>query len=138
MIRLLTNLETRNRKLLQIVLVGQPELCEVLDRTDLRQLKQRVGTHVTLSPLDLNETESYIKGRIEKAVQGNFIKFEESAIRVIHELSNGMPRRINYLCGHVIAGASDARVRRVDAKVVKAALGIRPRGLLGWFQRGRA
>jgi general secretion pathway protein A len=138
MIRLLTNLETRNRKLLQIVLVGQPELCEVLDRNDLRQLKQRVGTHVTLDSLDLDETESYIKGRIEKTVNGNFIKFEGSAIQVIHDLSNGMPRRINQLCGQIIAFAAEARVRRVDGKLVKAALGIRPSGILSWFQRGRA
>ena len=138
MIRLLTNLETRNRKLLQIVLVGQPELCDLLDRNDLRQLKQRVGTHVQLQPLDLDETESYIKGRIEKAVNGNFIKFEDSAIRVIHELSNGMPRRINDLCGKVISGAAEARVRRVDSKVVKSALGIKQRGVWSWLQRGRS
>ncbi|NDG84583.1 MAG: AAA family ATPase [Proteobacteria bacterium] len=135
MIRLLTNLETRNRKLLQIVLVGQPELCAILERNELRQLKQRVGAHANLEPLDATETGKYVRSRIERAVNGNFIKFEDSSIRVIHELSSGMPRRINQVCGRIITYAAEVRARRVDGALVKEALGMRPRGLMAWFQR---
>ncbi len=136
MIRLLTNLETRNRKLLQIVLVGQPELVGILARPDLRQLAQRVAVHSNLNPLCAEETARYIQGRIEKVVNGNFIRFEDSAVRVIHELSGGMPRRINHLCGRVIAFAAEARVRRIDGALAKRALGIKPRGFWALFQRG--
>jgi len=138
MIRLLTNLETRNRKLLQIVLVGQPELCTLLDRSELRQLKQRVAAHANLCPLDAGETGKYVRSRIERAVHGNFIKFEDSSIRVIHQLSNGMPRRINQICGRIITYAAETRARRVDGNLAKEALGIRSRGLLAWFQRSGA
>ncbi|NDF14734.1 AAA family ATPase [bacterium] len=137
-IRLLTNLETKTQKLLQIILVGQPELNETLDRVDLRQLKQRVGTHATLRPFDVSECERYIKGRIEQVVNGNFIKFDISAIKAIHELSAGIPRRINHICEQVIMEAQERRVRLIDSHQVREALGIKSRNLFSFLQRGRS
>jgi general secretion pathway protein A len=136
-IRLLTNLETKSQKLLQIVLVGQPELNEVLDRPELRQLKQRIGNHARLHPLDSAECERYIKSRIEQVVNGNFIKFDVSAIKAIHELSGGIPRRINHICEQVIMDAQDKRVRLIEAHLVREALGIKARTLFSFLQKGR-
>jgi len=135
-IRLLTNLETKTRKLLQIVLVGQPELNELLDRPDLRQLKQRIGTHAKLTGLDRVETERYVKSRIEQVVKGNFIKFDSSSVRVIHELSGGIPRRINQVCEQVIWVAESRRVRLVDATLAKDALGIKSKSIFSIFHKG--
>ena len=137
-IRLLTNLETKTRKLLQIVLVAQPELNDVLDRSDLRQLKQRIGVHASLSGLDCIETEKYIKSRIEQVVNGNFIKFDSSSIKVIHELSNGTPRRINQICEQIIYFAESRRVRLIDANLVREALGIKPKTIFSLFQKGNS
>jgi general secretion pathway protein A len=135
-IRLLTNLETRTRKLLQIILVGQPELNEVLDRPDLRQLKQRIGVHARLHPLDRSETERYIKSRIEQVVKGNFIKFDSSAVKAIHELSCGIPRRINQICERILGYSETRRVRLVDSSLVRDALGIKSKSFFSIFQRG--
>lgn len=137
-IRLLTNLETKTRKLLQIILVGQPELNEILDRPDLRQLKQRIGTHASLSGLDRSETDRYIKSRIEQVVKGNFIKFDPASVRAIHELSAGVPRRINQICERILAFAEVSRARLVDASTVREALGIKPKSIFSIFQRGSA
>ena len=136
-IRLLTNLETKTQKLLQIVLVGQPELIATLDRPEIRQLKQRVGVHTTLRGLDVVETEKYIKSRIEQVVNGNFIKFDVSAVKVIHELSNGVPRRINHLCEQIIIAAQVKRTRLIESKFVCEALGIKPKGIFSFLQKGR-
>ncbi|MBU6152769.1 MAG: AAA family ATPase [Bdellovibrionales bacterium] len=135
-IRLLTNLETRTRKLLQIILVGQPELNEILDRPDLRQLKQRIGAHAQLHALDRNETERYIKSRIEQVVKGSFIKFDPSSIRAIHELSAGTPRRINQICERVLAFSEMRRIRLVEASVVRESLGIKSKSIFSIFQGG--
>jgi general secretion pathway protein A len=137
-IRLLTNLETKTQKLLQIILVGQPELTETLDRNELRQLKQRIGTHSRLRPLDVSECERYIKSRIEQVVNGNFIKFDITAIKAIHELSGGIPRRINHICQQVIMEAQEKRVRLIDGQQVREALGIRSRNLFSFLHRGRS
>jgi len=137
-IRLLTNLETKTRKLLQIVLVGQPELNELLDRADLRQLKQRIGCHAQLGGLDRSETERYIKSRIEQVVKGNFIKFDPASIKAIHELSNGIPRRINQICERVILHCEAKRVRLVDVASVRESLGLKPKSIFSFLHRGEA
>ena len=136
-IRLLTNLETKTQKLLQIILVGQPELNDVLDCPELRQLKQRIGTHAQLHPMVLAECEHYIKSRIEQVVNGNFIKFDLSAIKTIHELSGGIPRRINQICEQVIMHAQEKRVRLIEANLVRESLGLKPRNLFSFLQKGR-
>ncbi len=128
-IRLLTNLETKTQKLLQVVLIAQPELNQTLDLPELRQLKQRVGVHATLEGLDAVETERYLKSRIEVVGNGNFIRFDSSAAKLIHSLSNGIPRRINQICGNIILHAETKRVRLINQAVCAEALNLKPRGL---------
>ena len=135
MIRLLTNLETKTQKLLQIVLIGQPELQQTLDRPELRQLKQRVGVQATLHGLDIVETERYIKSRIEQVGNGNFIRFDSGAIKVIHELSSGMPRRINQLCEQVLMAAEAKRVRLINAELASEALGCKSKSIFSFFSK---
>ena len=135
MIRLLTNLETKTQKLLQIVLIGQPELQNTLDCAELRQLKQRIGSVATLQGLDVIETERYIKSRIEQVGNGNFIRFDSAAIKVIHSLSAGMPRRINQLCEQVMEAAEAKRIRLITGTLASEALGLKPKSLFSIFNK---
>jgi general secretion pathway protein A len=101
-IRLLTNLETATEKLLQIVLVGQPELSLKLNSPELRQLKQRVNLRCTLDPLSLFETTEYIRTRLEIAGCADQRIFTESTIVEIFRWSGGIPRLINTLCDNAM------------------------------------
>ncbi len=107
-IRLLSNLETDQRKLLQIVLIGQPELREKLDQRSLRQLRQRITVRYHLAPLTVAETEHYIHHRLRVAGGNGRPNFTPWAIRRIHRYSGGVPRLINavcdkaLLCGYVL------------------------------------
>src|SRR5262249_49748706 len=92
-IRLLTNLETTREKLLQIVLIGQPELRQVLAREDLRQLAQRVTARYHLKPFTENETSEYIGHRLRVAGQRRPV-FRRAALRTLHRMSRGIPRLI--------------------------------------------
>ncbi len=96
-VRLLTNLETTRHKLLRIILVGQPELLEMLSRKELRQVDQRITARYHLSPLERQETARYITHRLEVAGIREDL-FTPGAMRLIHRLSGGVPRRINTLC----------------------------------------
>jgi len=135
MIRLLTNLETKTEKLLQIILIAQPEIKKTLDRPELRQLKQRIGVEINLQGLDPIETEKYIKSRIEQVSNGNFLRFDSGAVKVIHSLSSGIPRRINQLCEQVIMTAETRRIRLINAGFASEALGIKPKGLFSIFSK---
>jgi len=97
-IRLLSNLETDDRKLLQIVLLGQPELRDTLDRAALRQLRQRITVRYHLKPIDRQETEAYIQHRLAIAGANGRPTFSRPAIRAIHLYSHGVPRLINAVC----------------------------------------
>jgi general secretion pathway protein A len=99
-IRLLTNLETTKHKLLQIVLVGQPELEQKLDSQQLRQLKQRIGLRCSLKPLEMTELQGYIYRRLELAGANSLASeiFSDEAIDVIQKFSRGIPRLVNTLC----------------------------------------
>jgi len=103
-IRLLTNLETTNEKLLQILLVGQPELDEKLDSVELRQLKQRIALRSQLQPLDLEETRGYIYRRLQLAGanSSSSLLFPPDAIVRIHRYSRGIPRLINTICENAL------------------------------------
>lgn len=106
-IRLLSNLETPTSKLLQIMLVGQPELEEMLKRQELRQLRQRIVLRFQLRPFDLRETASYIDERLRLAGYTGKGLFRRSAIQRIQEVSGGIPRLINIVCdGALLAGFS--------------------------------
>ena len=97
-VRLLSNLETDQRKLLQIVLIGQPELREKLNHRSLRQLRQRITVRYHLSPLDRFETERYIAHRLKVAGADGRPSFSSWAIRRVHRYSGGVPRLINAVC----------------------------------------
>ncbi|MGH8401296.1 MAG: ExeA family protein, partial [Gammaproteobacteria bacterium] len=119
-VRLLTNLETRTRKLLQIILVGQPELREILARQDLRQLAQRVTGRYHLEPLTAKETGAYVHHRlgVAGAVAPIFIA---SALRALQRVTGGIPRLINVICDRALLGAYTRESRQVDAALVRRA-----------------
>ena len=119
-IRLLTNLETAKEKLLQIVLVGQPELRLLLDRSDLRQLAQRITARYHLLPLSADETAEMVKFRL--AVAGHMQPlFNASALRLIHQVSNGVPRLINVICDRALLGAYAETRSTIDRHIVMRA-----------------
>lgn len=121
-LRLLTNLETSERKLLQIVLIGQPELREKLARPDLEQLAQRVIARFHLDALSVAETSQYIGHRLAVAGHtGSALPFDTAALKRIHSLTRGVPRLINLLCGRALLGAWASGIQRVDRKVVNKA-----------------
>jgi len=98
-LRLLTNLETEKRKLLQVVMLGQPELDKLLARPDLRQLRQRIVFSEYLQPLNRHLTADYIDHRLMSASKnGQSVRFSNAAISLIHLASRGIPRLINILC----------------------------------------
>ncbi len=119
-LRLLTNLETSKHKLLQIFLIGQPELQEMLQRQELRQLAQRITARYHLTPLSEAETADYIRHRLAVAEVERPL-FSRSALRQIHKLSGGVPRLINMLCDRALLGAFATHRQTVDASIVKKA-----------------
>lgn len=123
-LRLLTNLETAERKLLQIVLIGQPELRGMLARPDLEQLAQRVIARYHLGPLNLQETQAYIRHRLAIAGPAGpnaALPFDKPALARIHRLSGGVPRRINLLADRALLGAYSQGLQRADKKTVDQA-----------------
>ncbi len=120
-LRLLTNLETSARKLLQIVLIGQPELRARLARPRLEQLAQRVIARFHLDALNVEESTHYIAHRLAVAGHKGPLPFDKKALQHIHRLTRGVPRRINLLCGRALLGAWANGLERVTAKVVDAA-----------------
>ncbi len=119
-IRLLTNLETTTTKLLQIILIGQPELKQLLDRPELRQLNQRITARYHLTPLSYSDTQRYIKHRL-KISGGNPTIFNQPAIKKVYTLSKGIPRLINILCDRALLGAYVSGDRYVSAKIITKA-----------------
>jgi general secretion pathway protein A len=101
-IRLLTNLETVESKLLQVILLGQPELDETLNRREFRQLKQRINTRYHLLSLNKNETQEYIKNRLQLAGARRLTLFSPSALKEIYRFSQGIPRLINIVCDNAL------------------------------------
>ena len=119
-IRLLTNLETSSEKLLQIILIGQPELAQTLSRHDLRQLSQRIVGRFKLLPLNKQETREYIEHRLNICgVQRPL--FSSSSVNRIHQLSKGIPRVINVLCDRALLGAYGQSKSKVDRSMVNQA-----------------
>ncbi|HWL15841.1 MAG TPA: AAA family ATPase, partial [Opitutus sp.] len=104
-IRLLSNLETDKQKLLQIVLMGQPELKTVLAREELRQLRQRILVHYELHPLSLLDMQHYIQHRLSLAGGTGRPAFTRWALRAIHRKSKGIPRIVNNLCDKALLAA---------------------------------
>jgi general secretion pathway protein A len=122
-LRLLTNLETNDRKLLQIILIGQPELRDLLARPELEQLAQRVIARYHLGALTAAETERYIRHRLSVAGMTIAMPFDAKAMARIHQLSRGVPRRINLLCDRALLGAYAGGKGQVDRTIVDQAAG---------------
>ena len=118
-LRLLTNLETNERKLLQIVLIGQPELRTMLERPELEQLAQRVIARFHLKALSSKETEHYIRHRLSVAGMTLTILFDRKALQRIHEIARGVPRRINLLCDRSMLGAYAHGKHQIDTEIVE-------------------
>ena len=119
-IRLLTNLETTKEKLLQVILIGQPELAELLARRNLRQLSQRVTARYHLRSFTERESQRYVAHRMEIAGQRQPI-FTKQAVRAAHRLSRGIPRLLNTICDRALLGAYATGQTRVKEAVVRRA-----------------
>src|SRR5258706_2478672 len=125
-LRLLTNLETNERKLLQIILLGQPELASVLERPELRQLRQRIVARYHLGPLTQPEVAAYVRHRLEIAGAQRQL-FPETLMGRVYRLSGGVPRVINLLCDRALLGTYVQEKERVDrATLAQAALEVFP------------
>ncbi len=122
-IRLLSNLETDKSKLLQIVLVGQPELREVLARPEMRQLRQRINISCHLNALSKEETSDYIFHRLESAGNRDAAVFEPGAIDAIYAFSKGIPRLINIICDFLFLAAFVERAKTISFELTKEVIG---------------
>jgi general secretion pathway protein A len=138
-VRLLTNLETSTRKLLQILLIGQPELQIMMAQPELRQIGQRITARYHLSPLLSDETAAYVQHRLEVAGCKRKL-FTKGSLSLVHTLSMGIPRLINTICDRALLGAYAKQLERVDRRLLRKAasevmgpkLIARPRRLFGW------
>ena len=119
-LRLLSNLETEREKLLTVVLVGQPELRDMLDQPALRQLSQRITSRSHLDPLNLEQTRSYVRHRLVVA-GGSGSEISDPAVRRVYALSGGVPRLVNLLCDRALLGAFGRSQKSVDLALVEAA-----------------
>ena len=119
-IRLMTNLETFTEKLLQIVVVGQPELEQKLKQPNLRQLRQRLTLRAKTHPLTVEETKAYVAQRLRIAGSNGQQIFDPEALTVIHRYSSGIPRVINLICEHCLVSAFVDHQRVVTSSVVEA------------------
>ncbi|MDA8429828.1 MAG: AAA family ATPase [Geobacteraceae bacterium] len=117
-IRLISNLETENDKLIQIILAGQPELEILLGRSDLRQLNQRIAVRYKLCSMSMYETRSYIRQRMEVAGETGGVSFSNYSIKLIYFATRGVPRLINILCDRVLLIAYGDECRRITAGTV--------------------
>lgn len=120
-IRMLSNLETEKEKLLQIILIGQPEIKDTLTKPALRQLNERITVRYDLKPLSAGEVVTYIDHRLTVAGGPGKIRFTKGAHRLVFDFSEGIPRRINALCDRALLIAYTKNVVRIDRKIIRAA-----------------
>jgi general secretion pathway protein A len=121
-IRLLSNLETTDRKLLQIVLMGQPELREKLLQPQLRQLRQRITVRYHLKPLNLIETADYVKHRLKRAGANGRPRFDGGAITLLYKHSSGVPREINTICDKALLAGFVHGADMINAELLQLAV----------------
>ncbi|HYB69184.1 MAG TPA: AAA family ATPase [Candidatus Bathyarchaeia archaeon] len=131
-IRLLSNFETTKEKILQIILVGQPELLSRLEMPELRQLRQRIGMICSIPPMTRAGTRNYIRTRLRLAGARDLGLFEEEALQRISDYSDGIPRVVNTVCDHCLLIGYADQTRRIDTDIVEQAIdyleaGRRPR-----------
>jgi general secretion pathway protein A len=118
-IRLLSNLETSSEKLIQILLLGQPELDEKLDSPGLRQLRQRISVRWGLGPLSANETREYVRHRMRIAAAGECDVFDDAALAEVHRRTRGVPRLVNVLCDRALLAGYAEKRRRIGGDLVR-------------------
>ena len=121
-LRLLSNLETNREKLLQIILVGQPELSEMLDSHELRQIGQRISLRYRITPLSFRDTQDYIQYRLNVASQKGARIFDKSACRHIYDYSRGIPRVINIACDRALLAAFSRNRTTVSGRTARMAI----------------
>jgi general secretion pathway protein A len=121
-VRLLSNLETDQHKLIQIVLCGQPELKQRLARPDLRQLRQRITVRYHLPPLSMADTDGYIRHRLHVAGAGPDLLFLPAAVKRIFKYTKGCPRMINAVCDHAMLAGYVNGTRQIDGKCIDLAI----------------
>ena len=118
-IRLLSNLETPTSKLIQIMLVGQPELNEMLSRPDLRQLRQRIALRHHLRSFDAGEMSDYVQERLAKAGYTGKRLFDRGALKALFEATGGTPRVINNVCDAALLQGYARELQVIDGKVIR-------------------
>lgn len=121
-LRMLSNLETEKSKLIQIVLVGQPDLRDALDDPSLEQLRQRVTVRYHIDPLEEGETALYINHRLKRAALGAPLEFPPDVTRVVHARSGGVPRLINVICDAVLLCGYAEESHQIDLPLVRSAI----------------
>ncbi|MGA9111291.1 MAG: ExeA family protein [Smithella sp.] len=121
-IRMLSNLETETEKLIQIILIGQPELANTLMLPALRQLNERITVRYDLKPFSPKEVSDYIHHRLAVAQGPGSIEFTARALDLIYVFSEGIPRRINALCDRALLIAYTKNVNKIDRKIIKLAV----------------
>ncbi len=137
-VRLLSNLETQSSKLIQILLLGQPELDRKLDSSELRQLRQRISVRWKLNPLSAKETRAYVRHRLHVAAGAERDVLSDGALREIHRRTGGVPRLINVLCDRVLLAGYVARAPRITASIVRQAAREIPDARTGAIRTHRA
>lgn len=121
-IRMLSNLETETEKLIQIILIGQPELADTLMLPALRQLNERITVRYDLKPLSQLEVQEYIQHRLIVAQGPGSLKFTKGAFNIIYKFSEGIPRRINALCDRSLLIAYTKNTSKIDRRIVQLAV----------------
>lgn len=121
-IRVLSNVETAEEKLIQILLVGQPELLEKINKPGMAQLSQRISVRCTLSPLDFEETRQYIYHRLDVAGAKGRVVFSRAALKRVHSASRGIPRSINAICDQTLLAGYVERSYKIGIKHVNRAI----------------
>lgn len=124
-LRLISNLETEDDKLIQIILVGQPELGALLDLPELRQLNQRIAVRYQLRPMSMDETGNYIRHRMIVAGETGGVAFSRSALKLIHLYARGLPRIINHVCDRALLIGYGDEQRCISALTIIRAIGER-------------
>jgi len=145
-VRLISNLETERDKLIQIILAGQPEFNDLLNRHDLRQLNQRITIRCSLTPMDIDDTAAYIRHRLKSAGGRNPELFSKGAIKKIFKFSKGYPRLINVVCEQALVMAWTLESFAVspliastviaEAETVSGRLGVWEY-ISDWYKRGK-
>lgn len=135
-VRLLSNLETEKRKLLQIILFGQPELDARLDQPEIRQLKQRISFSYSLRPMTLDESAAYVEHRLRLAGYRGALLFQRKAVKLLFHASRGTPRLINLLAHKALLAAYGQGQRQIRRAQMLQALGDTPQAFpLGFWRR---